>query len=183
MVISETGQGILMGGRHADFFISVMLVVLFGRLKHLHCRSLWSAALVNFVGVVLHELAHYGVALLLGGRPTRFSVWPKRTADGYLFGQVVCSRVNGFNALPIGLAPLILLPLAWMIDRQFFLHFPVTPWNYLVYLFVLVIVIENALPSSADWRLVRHYPMALVLWGCVLAFLVWQRQWLGLLLR
>ncbi len=166
-------------GYHGDFFISVVLVVLIGRFKHLNCRSLWSAALVNFVGVVLHELAHYLVALLLGGRPTRFSVWPKRSGGGYLFGQVVCGRVTAFNALPIGLAPLLLLPLAWLLDRHFFHTFRPTPWNYLLYLFLLVILIENALPSSVDWQLVRRFPLGLLGWfaATALALLAWQRHW------
>ncbi|WP_130471589.1 hypothetical protein [Candidatus Magnetaquicoccus inordinatus] len=173
-----SGSGIWSGANHADFFISVVLVVLIGRIKHLHCRSLWSAALVNFVGVVFHELAHYVIALILGGQPKRFSVWPKRTAEGFLFGQVVCARINAFNALPIGIAPLSLLPLAWLIHRKFYLYLQPTPWNYAVYLFLMVVVIENALPSSADWRLVRQFPVGLFGWIAVLTsgVLAWQRH-------
>jgi hypothetical protein len=178
MVTGAPGAGIWSGANHADFFVSVVLVVLIGRIKHLHCRSLWSAALVNFVGVVFHELAHYLIALLLGGRPKRFSVWPKRMADGFLFGQVVCARINAFNALPIGIAPLSLLPLAWLIHQKFYLYLQPTSWNYIAYLFLMVIVIENALPSSADWRLVRQYPMGMFGWitALTLGVVAWQRH-------
>lgn len=174
MVFGGWGHGTGTDGFHADFFVSVVLVILIGRLKHLHCRSLWSAALVNFVGVVLHEVAHFLVAFVLGGQPTRFSVWPQRTAEGFLFGQVICSRITSFNALPIGLAPLALLPVAWLIDRNFFLHLPMTVGNYLIYLFLMVVIIENALPSSADWRLVWRHPLGLLGWCSVFAVGVWQ---------
>lgn len=168
-----------MNGFQTDFFVSVVLVILIGRLKHLHCRSLWSAALVNFVGVVLHEMAHFAVAFVLGGRPTRFSVWPRRTVNGFVFGQVVCARITFFNAMPIGLAPLMLLPMAWLIERNFFLYLPVTVVNYLIYLFLLVIVIENALPSTADWRLVWHHPFGLLGWVIVLAGGIWKTFFTG----
>ncbi|MBF0419473.1 MAG: hypothetical protein HQL78_04840 [Magnetococcales bacterium] len=167
-----------MYAHQGDFFVSVVIVILIGKLKHVHCRRLWSAALVNFIGVVLHEVAHFIVAWLLGGRPTRFSVWPQRTVDGFLFGHVVCARMNTFNALPIGLAPLMLLPVAWMLDRQFFVHFPRTTGSYIIYLFLLVIIIENALPSTADWRVVWKYPIGLVGWGGVLFAYLWQSGWL-----
>lgn len=151
-------------GFHADAFITVVLVILISRLKHVHCRDLWSAALVNGIGVFLHEVAHFMVALFLGGRPVRFSVWPKRTASGYLFGSVTCTRINPFNALPIGLAPLALFPLAWWIDQHFFVYFPANPINHLVYVFLLVIVIDNALPSVVDWHMARRHPLGVLGW-------------------
>src|SRR5688572_31757406 len=68
--------------------------------------------LLVWPGTVLHELSHWVVALLLGGEPGSLSVVPSRTERGWRLGAVGIRRVRGFNALPIGCAPLLLAPLA-----------------------------------------------------------------------
>jgi hypothetical protein len=60
----------------------------------------------------LHELTHYLMALVTKGRPDKFNLSPQKTADGgYVLGYVTFVP-TWYNAPIVGLAPLLLVPLA-----------------------------------------------------------------------
>ena len=88
-------------------FIALSLVLI-------HFARRWGPlyALLVWPGTLLHELSHWLVALVLGGRPSSLSVVPSRTERGWRLGAVGVRNVRWFNALPIGAAPLLLAPLA-----------------------------------------------------------------------
>lgn len=73
----------------------------------------WPAAylVARWPGTVGHELMHLAAGLLTGARPVGFSVLPRRAADGgWVLGEVAFARLRWWNGLPVGLAPLALLP-------------------------------------------------------------------------
>lgn len=73
---------------------------------------IWRFALVGLAGTALHELMHLGVGLLLRARPTSLSLVPQKTAkDRWTLGSVQFERVTLWNAAPVAMAPLLMLPL------------------------------------------------------------------------
>lgn len=65
-----------------------------------------------FPATLAHELMHWLVGLLTFGQPSSLRLIPARRASGYALGSVSCRNVRWYNGLFIGLAPLLLLPLA-----------------------------------------------------------------------
>lgn len=102
-----------------------------------------------------HQLTHFVVGWLLAAQPVSLSVSPYRTVAGRLvFGHVVFARLRWWNEIPIGLSPLLLLPLG-------------------VWLFSLA-----CLASTRSWIT----PLLMVLsWQCLLASVPSFRDWLRVL--
>lgn len=135
-------------------FILILLVIFLSRLKYKTYSSMFLTALVNIPGTFLHETAHFTVGLLLNARPTSFTLVPKRASDGgYTTGSVGFKNLRFYNALPSAMAPLLLLPVGYYFDRWLFSNFDLNFGNYIFYVLLQSIIIENALPSSADFRI------------------------------
>lgn len=134
-------------------FVLMVLVLFLARLKMMTYSSMFLTALVNIPGTFLHETAHFTVGLLLNARPTSFSLFPVKQGDTYITGSVGFRNLHFYNALPSAMAPLLLLPVAYFFDKYFFDHEHVTVIGYIVYVLLQTIIIENALPSSADFKI------------------------------
>jgi len=80
--------------------------------------GMWIYAIVAFPGTLAHELSHYLVAFVLGGHPTFPSLIPVREGRAWRLGQVQC-RAGRIRGLFVGLAPLLLLPLAYLWAAHF----------------------------------------------------------------
>ena len=98
----------------AGFIPSALLVVALYALLRGARASMWRIALLSFPGTAAHELAHLLVGLLLGAKPHGFSVWPQADGRGWRLGSVAFGRIGLFNGAWVALAPLLLLPLAWL---------------------------------------------------------------------
>jgi hypothetical protein len=72
------------------------------RFPSIHWLATWPAT-------VMHELAHFLLALLTFGKPVAISLLPKRMAGGVQLGEVTVRNLNAFNGALIALAPLSLL--------------------------------------------------------------------------
>lgn len=71
----------------------------------------WLYALSIWPGTVAHELLHLIAGLLMGARPVSMSVIPKRKPEGgWVLGSVLFARLRWWNSVPVGLAPLALVP-------------------------------------------------------------------------
>ncbi len=75
----------------------------------------WLYALSIWPGTVAHELLHFVAGLLMGAKPVALSVIPKRKPEGgWVLGSVMFARLRWWNSVPVGLAPLALMPAgAW----------------------------------------------------------------------
>lgn len=71
--------------------------------------------LITFPVTLAHELTHLVLGYLTGGQPSGHRIIPRRSARGYILGSVTCNNVRWYNGLFIGLAPLLLLPLAFAV--------------------------------------------------------------------
>jgi len=119
-------------------------------IRACHRLGMWAYALIALPGTLAHELAHYLMALLLFAKPSFPSLVPERTAHGWRMGSVTF-RAGIFRAVPIALAPLLLVPLAltWAAG----LMAPATGPVYFVHAWVVGGLISACLPSSADFRI------------------------------
>ncbi len=132
-------------------------VTLFLVLAAINRRARSSGALVlvlwNLTGVILHEAAHLLVGLLLRARPTSVSLLPHREGDGWRLGSVSFRGITAFNAVPVALAPLGLVGVAyWLAIHWFTWQAPSLAVTLALYGCVFVLL-YNALPSRQDLRL------------------------------
>ena len=100
-------------------FFLILLVIVLVHLKNASYKSMFMCALVNIPGTFLHELMHFLVGLFLNAKPRNFSLVPKRGEGGYVMGSVGFTNITFYNAIPASLAPLLLLPIGFYINRYF----------------------------------------------------------------
>ena len=140
------------------------------RLKYNTYSSMWASALVNIPGTILHELMHFTVGLLLNARPCNFTIFPRKASDGsYVMGSVGFRNVTFYNAVPSAMAPLFLLVIGFMINRYYLPIMPLTAVNYILYVSLQTIIIENAMPSGADFRVAGMYLKGILLYSILFA--------------
>ena len=140
---------------------TVILIMIFTLIAQ-RIRTLYSniyyVALSNFVGTVFHELAHFCMALIFFKIPTSFSVIPRSEDRKYELGRVELkyNDMNILNQFPIAMAPLMIFPLVIFnttVHEIYFLTFGESLISKLVMIYLLIVLIVNSLPSSADLRL------------------------------
>lgn len=147
-------------------FYLILLVVVLIHLKNATYRSLFMSALINIPGTLLHELMHFVVGLILNARPRNFTIIPRRGEGGnYVMGSVGFTNVTFYNAVPASMAPLLLLPIGFFANRYLLPMIQPTFTNYVLYVLLQTIIIENAMPSAADFRVARMYFLGIVMYG------------------
>lgn len=104
-------------------------------------------------GTVAHELAHLLLGFVFMARPVHFSVIPSRNRDGsgWKLGEVGFTHLRWWNQLPVGLAPLLLLPplAAWLLLDS--LTLPLLGAASVVMKFAAIQCLVGAWPSPTDW--------------------------------
>ena len=146
-------------------FYLILLVVFFLHLKNATYRSMIMCALINIPGTILHELMHFIVGLVLNAQPRNFSIIPKRSDGGYVMGSVSFANIAFYNAVPASMAPLLLLPLGFYVNRYLLPLIEPTFLNYVLYVWMQTIIIENAMPSKADFKVAKMYFSGVVLYS------------------
>ena len=147
-------------------FFLILLVIVLIHLKNATYKSMFVSALVNIPGTLLHELMHFLVGLFLNAKPCNFSLVPKRgEGGGYVMGSVGFTNITFYNAIPAAMAPLLLLPIGFYANRYLLPIMKPTFVNYVLYVLLQTIIIENAMPSSADFKVARMYFLGVVLYG------------------
>jgi hypothetical protein len=149
-------------------FYLILLVIVLMRFKYATYRSLALCFIVNLLGTFLHELMHFTVGLFLNARPCNFNLFPKKSPDGgYVMGSVGFRNVTFYNAVPAAMAPLLLLPLGFYLNRYFLPLIPPTFLNYAGYVLMQTVIIENSVPSRADFKVAAMYLHGLLLYGAL----------------
>jgi hypothetical protein len=122
--------------------------------------GMWLYALIVLPGTLAHELAHYMVAFVLGANPRFPSLVPTRTPKGWQLGSVAI-RAGHVRAVPIAMAPLLLLPVAlwWSV---LFLHHA-DGLLYAVHAWVCAALLTACMPSGADIKLALPALLSLAL--------------------
>lgn len=146
-------------------FYLILLVIILTRFKYATYNSMWMCSFVNVPGTILHEAMHYIVGLVLNAHPCNFTVLPRRDLDGsYVMGSVGFRNITFYNAIPAAMAPLLLLPIGYMVNEYLLPIMPATLLNYVLYVLLQTIIIENAVPSGADVRVATSSFPGLILY-------------------
>jgi hypothetical protein len=142
----------------AGFMLAALLAMQLAR------RFMPLYALLVLPGTALHELAHWLVGKVLAAQPTRPDLLPRRGPAGrWRLGSVAFRRLRGYNALPVALAPLLLLPAAWLLYRWGIAHPAGEALRWLA-LYGAVAALVCCLPSRADIGLAASRPLGTALW-------------------
>jgi len=126
-------------------------------------RSFWLVSLLALPGTFCHELCHWLVGTALNGQPLRFTVLPRREGRGYVLGSVALGNLRWYNAFFIGLAPLLLLPLAYGLFLWRLGDRPQLGWPEAAMVFLLANLLFAALPSWQDLRIAARSPIGWLL--------------------
>lgn len=146
-------------------FFLILSVVFLTRLKYATYNSLWMSALVNIPGTFLHELMHFLIGGFLNAQPCNFTLLPRRNLEGdYVMGSVAFRNITFYNAVPAALAPLLLLPIGFYLNRYYLPTMNVTLFNYIVYVLLQTIIVENAIPSRTDFTVAGKFFSGVVLY-------------------
>lgn len=146
---------------HNRFYL-ILLVISLSFVKRHTFQGLFMSSLVNIPGTVLHETAHFLVGFILNAQPASFNLFPKKRDDAYVMGSVGFRNIKFYNAFPSAMAPLLLLPLAFWFDKYFLIT---TIWRYLAFVLIETLIIENAIPSSTDFKVALSSPLGLFFYG------------------
>ena len=154
-------------------FYLILLVIVLLHLKNATYRSLFMSALVNIPGTVLHELMHFLVGWFLNARPCNFNLIPRKGENGnYVMGSVGFTNITFYNAVPASMAPLLLLPIGFYINRYVLPMIEPTFLNYTLYVLLQTIIIENAMPSRADFKVAKMYFLGVIMYGLLAIALI-----------
>jgi len=149
-------------------YITGFIIFFFGLSLVLKNSSKFLYFIYTFLSTVFHELAHFIIGLILFANPTYFSLIPKKTEEGYTLGFVEFNRLNSFNALPISLAPLILIFIAYLTFNQFY-----GSMNIVLLSFLLFLLLNGSIPSSQDFSIVFEYKLGIILYLCLVSLFIY----------
>jgi hypothetical protein len=131
-------------------------------------------SLLSLPGTVGHELLHLLVGTLTLARPVAASLLPKFHRDGSAtLGYVMFANIRWYNALFVGFAPLLALPVTlWLVQYRSSLPPPFTLWE-LAWVYGAASLAISCTPSRADVEIVLSKPAGLVVYVAAAAGLAW----------
>lgn len=153
--------GLLIGNQTLFYILCTIFIM---KIKEYSRQSVNKAAITYIIGTFLHELAHYIVGYILTfKKPTTISIFPEEIKNGnkkwYILGYVDIdeNKLNTFNRFPIGFAPLLLIIICYFVSKDFLFiyshYFQITFVSMVFYIFLVVTIFVNSIPSSADFKL------------------------------
>lgn len=129
---------------------------------------------------ILHELAHFLVALVTGGRPTGFSIIPRAREVAiagvqrkvWVLGSVNFAPTN-ISAFPTAIAPLFFLPLGAVLFQRWFAWFPATVASVAGLYFSVYLLVSASVLSWQDIKVALSHPVSLAGYLGGAAFVFW----------
>ena len=122
-------------------------------------RSFWLLSLLALPGTFCHEGCHWAVGKVLNGQPVHFTVIPKREGHGYVLGSVGFANLRWYNAFFVGMAPLFLLPAAYLLFLWRLGARPALGWPEATMVFLLASLVFGSIPSAQDLRIAGRWPL------------------------
>jgi hypothetical protein len=139
-------------------YIGIVLVIILNNLKHriIGSKNFFLIFIIGFFTTLPHEISHYIVALLLGGRPQGISLIPKKVETSnytyWTFGSVT-AQTNKFTGFFVGIAPAIYLVASYFVAKYYFYYYPAELKEIVLFFFIEWILIENGIPSKEDLKI------------------------------
>jgi hypothetical protein len=166
----------------SGFVPSLLLVVLCLALLVRVRATPWGLAILALPGTVAHELSHFVVGSVLLAKPSGFSLWPSRSGTGWRLGAVSFRRIGILNGAFVALAPLSLMPLAWLC----LLRVSVPAWagghrlQWFLAGYLAATLFHGCLPSLTDIRqggrsLIVYLSVCGLCWISIAALRTWLR--------
>ena len=126
-------------------------------------RLFWGFSILLLPGTLAHELCHLLTGWLLNGQPVRVSLLPKRRAGGIELGSVSFRNLRWYNAFFVGIAPVLLLPMAWWLLSPHLRAAFALGWKNVLWLYLVACLIQASVPSGQDLRIAARSPVGWVL--------------------
>ncbi len=130
-------------------------------------------AIALWPGTLSHELLHFLAGALTGARPVSISLLPRRQANGgWELGSVSFARLRWWNSVPVGLAPLALLPAGgWIFIES--VSWPLVSATSAGLKFAAAQCLLAGWPSRRDWA---HALVGLVVLSALALLGLWLTQ-------
>jgi hypothetical protein len=152
---------------HSPYLITGYLTasIVMGAIhRRLSTSGSFIAILYSLPFTFMHEMSHFVAAFITGGRPSSFSIWPRRSKNGWVLGSV-CSVPTLLSAAPTALAPL-----GWLVIGYYSMAlWDVRPvWMPESLLVVILYACTAACtPSRQDITVALTHPFSLLLWTAI----------------
>jgi hypothetical protein len=119
---------------------------------HFLRRSPYAVAFFGLFSTIMHEACHFIVGLLLRAKPVSVSLWPRKEGNAWVLGYVAFSNITLWNAAFVGLAPLLMFPLGWLLFLYWTIPSFAAGWHLSWALsgYVVACCIFGGLPSTTD---------------------------------
>jgi len=126
--------------------IIITTLFVFKRINNFYLISL-----LTLPGTFMHELMHLIASFISFGKPTNFSIIPKKNNSGITLGSVSSSNMTWYNAIIISLAPFLLYFIAYYLMKILpSIH---NELYYYATLYFIANLLFAGTPSSTDWKL------------------------------
>jgi hypothetical protein len=159
------------GWHVAGILLVIALIIINHKAKRAHILLY---ALFRWPGTALHESAHLITGWLLGAKPIGYRLIPRQEGDSpyWRLGSVTFKGgITAWNAVPIGLAPLSLLFVAWLCWTHWFSWFHKTLVMVLCLYGILFYLCSSIIPSSQDLRIALNW-RSVILYVAITAVII-----------
>lgn len=127
--------------------------------------------LFDFIGTFFHELAHFTIGLFMMAQPINFSIFPKNENGQLVLGSVGFLNVRFFNAIPIGLAPLVLL-IPIMYIPYYVYNNDLSILLSILLSLVFISLSFSFLPSSQDYKVAFSNIFGVLFYIAIFSFII-----------
>lgn len=141
---------------------SVYIILTIRAFSH---KNIFTASLYNLIGTFSHELSHFVVAFIFNAKPTSLTLIPRKAGDVWILGGVTCRNVDWYNAFPVGVAPIVLAPLSYMLYISNFELFGIIMIDNFIRVFVAVVLLYSSIPSMQDIKVAVSKPIGVMFYG------------------
>lgn len=135
-------------------FIYSILFGVFAYIRYVIAASnRFLSGLFFLPSTIIHEFLHFIVGFITFGKPTSFSVFPKKDENGnYVLGQVQFKNIAFYNAIPTALAPILMFGILYYIDKIYWGFFEKDLLYFLLYAYINFTFISSGIPSGQDFK-------------------------------
>jgi hypothetical protein len=131
-------------------------------------------------GTIAHELMHFLIGLILFAKPVNFSIIPHRGKNNsFTMGSVSFTNVNAINAIPISLAPLLLIPISFYYFYEIISYLnDISQISLLDYLYSILFgisiisFISSSIPSSQDIKVALSSKTGLLIYTFIIILIL-----------
>jgi hypothetical protein len=153
-----------------------MLVLILGlSVLFLYNRDSPKFWLLVWPGTVLHEGLHWTVGKVLYAKPMSFSVLPNKD-DSDIIGSVSFSNLNWFNRVPVCMAPILGLPLAFILFH-YVPSFELWSIQGILIVWIFSAMIASSWPSYVDFEVASKNTIGWVFWIGLLVLFLYNKSW------